>query len=125
MNNLVNSLVAIAIIIAIVVGGIFGAFWIWTQMRVMSAESLGKAEYARAEQNRMIKVKTAEAERDAAKLQAEAITIMGQAAQQYPEYRQQEFMSAFGEALREGNISQIIYVPTEANIPVLESGKRQ
>ncbi|WP_312307640.1 hypothetical protein [Acinetobacter variabilis] len=47
----------------------------------------------------------------------------GQAAKDYPEYRKQEFIGAFGEALREGRIQQIIYVPTEANIPIVEAGK--
>ncbi|HCW5282361.1 TPA: hypothetical protein OXP51_000718 [Acinetobacter baumannii] len=36
----------------------------------------------------------------------------------------QEFIGAFGDALRDGKIQQIVYVPTEANIPVLEAGKR-
>ncbi len=49
---------------------------------------------------------------------------MGEAAQKYPEYRQQEFIGAFGEALKSGTISQIIYVPTEANIPIMEAGRK-
>ncbi|MDA4958584.1 hypothetical protein PGK18_18785, partial [Acinetobacter baumannii] len=55
---------------------------------------------------------------------AEAIQTIGKAAKDYPEYRNQEFIGAFGEALRDGKIQQIVYVPTEANIPVLEAGKR-
>jgi len=69
-------------------------------------------------------VTQADAERDAAKARAEAIAIMGEAAKKYPEYRTQEFIGAFAEALKEGKTNQIIYVPTEANIPVLEAGKR-
>ena len=84
----------------------------------------GEAALAKAEQTKLIMVETARAERDSASLRADAIKIMGAAAKEFPEYRQQEFMQAFGEALREGNISQIIYVPTEANLPVLEAGKR-
>ena len=84
----------------------------------------GEADLAKAEQTKKIMIETARAERDASTLRAEAITIMGAAAKAFPEYRQQEFMQAFGEALREGNIEQVIYVPTEANIPILEAGKR-
>jgi len=69
-------------------------------------------------------IETAKAEKDSAQHRADAIKIMGAAAKKFPEYRQQEFMQAFGEALREGNISQVIYVPTETNIPILEAGKR-
>lgn len=84
----------------------------------------GEAELARAEQSRRIAVAQALAERDAAAARAEAIAIMGDAAKKYPEYRHQEFIGAFAEALREGRIEQIIYVPTEAQIPILEAGKR-
>ena len=56
-------------------------------------------------------------------MRAEAIQILGEAAQQYPEYRQQEFIGAFAEALQQGTIRQIVYVPTEANIPIMEAGR--
>ncbi len=52
---------------------------------------------------------------------AEAIKIVGQAAKDYPEYRNQEFIGAFAHAIQDGRISQIIYVPTEANIPITEA----
>lgn len=120
LGFIVTCIVAAALVIIVCISGVF----VWSKVRVMNAESIGKAELVRAEQNRQILVKTAEAEKDAATLQAEAIEIMGEAAKKYPEYRQQEFISAFGAALREGKINQIIYVPTEANIPVLEAGKR-
>ncbi|MBP6861374.1 MAG: hypothetical protein KBC57_03350 [Neisseriaceae bacterium] len=84
----------------------------------------GQAELAKAKLTKKIMVETAQAEKDAASLRADAIEIIGEAAQKYPEYRQQEFIGAFGDALRDGKISQVIYVPTEANIPILESGKR-
>ena len=100
-------------------------FWVFPMWNVWRAGLSGEAELVRAEQTKKIMVETARAERDASKLRAEAIMIMGKAAKEFPEYRQQEFMQAFGEALREGNISQIVYVPTEANLPILEAGKRQ
>ena len=92
--------------------------------KVYSYKYQGMAELERAEQNRQILVKQATAERDAAVQRAEAIRIVGEAAQKYPEYRQQEFIGAFAEAVKDGKINQIIYVPTEANIPLTEAGKR-
>lgn len=83
----------------------------------------GQAALAEAEQSKMIQVQVAKAELESAKLRAEAIKLVGQAAKDYPEYRKQEFIGAFGEALRDGRIQQIIYVPTEANIPIVEAGK--
>lgn len=108
-----------AIVVIIVVGLMFGlpVYSVWQQ------EMAGKARLAEATQSRQILIEQARAEKEAALLQAEAIKIMGEAAKMYPEYRQQEFIGAFGEALKAGKISQIIYVPTEANIPIMEAGK--
>lgn len=87
-------------------------------------ERAGLANLRQAEQERQILVEQAKAEKEAAALRAEAIAIVGQAAQDFPEYREQEFMGAFAEALQTGAVSQVIYVPTEANLPILEAGKR-
>ena len=96
----------------------------WPQYKVWQQGMAGQAQLSKAQQSKQIAIETAKAELESSKLRAEAIKVMGKAAQEFPEYRQQEFIGAFGEALREGNINQIVYVPTEANIPVLEAGKR-
>jgi len=83
----------------------------------------GKAALTKAEQTRQIIVEQARAEKDSAELRADAIEIVGAAAQKYPEYRKQEFMGAFAEALNNGNIEKIIFVPTEAQIPITEAGR--
>ncbi len=81
----------------------------------------GKAALKRATQERQILVEQAQAERDSASLRAEAINIVGKAAQEYPEYRYQEFLGAFAEALQNGDIDKLIFVPTEAQIPITEA----
>lgn len=119
MNTQGILLIGVAAI-AIILGLMFGLplYNVWQQ------EMAGKARLAEATQSRQILIEQARAEKDAAQLQADAIKIMGEAAQRYPEYRTQEFIGAFGEALKMGKINQIIYVPTEANIPILEAGRR-
>lgn len=84
----------------------------------------GEAKLKSSIQTKQIIVQQAQAEKDSAQLRADAIKIMGEAAKSYPEYRQQEFMASFGEALKEGNIQQIVYVPTEAMIPIMEAYKK-
>lgn len=116
-----GSLILVILLVVSVIIGLFFGLPLWNVWR---AGLSGEAELTRAEQTKKIMVETARAEKDASILRAEAIGIMGKAAKEFPEYRQQEFMQAFGEALREGNISQIIYVPTETNLPLLEAGKR-
>lgn len=81
----------------------------------------GQAALAAAQSTRMVLVTQAEAEREAASKRAEAIAIVGKAAKEFPEYRQQEFIGSFAEALHNGKIAQIVYVPTEANIPIIEA----
>lgn len=115
------GIVGVIVVIVMIV-----AAWMffYPNYRVWSQEMRGKAALAEASQSKMIQIEQARAELESSQLRAEAIVIMGQAAKDYPEYRQQEFVGAFGEALREGSINQIIYVPTEGNIPILEAGKR-
>jgi hypothetical protein len=91
-----------------------------SNIRVYTSRMAGQATFAHSEAERKVLVSQAEAELEASKLRAEAIKIVGEMAQKYPEYREQEFIGAFGEALRSDKIDQIIYVPTEANIPIIE-----
>lgn len=119
-------IVAIAVVALAGMGVIAG----WQHVRVYVAEYTvkteqltGEAEYVRAEQNRRILVEQARAEKDAAVLRAEAIEIVGQAAQDFPEYRYQEFLGAFGEALQSDAVDKIVFIPTEANIPLTEAGR--
>ena len=127
---LIGSLIAWLVIAAVL------GFALWTPVfGPWAQERRGLADLREAQMNRQIRVEEAEAERqaqvlfaegerDAASLRAEAIQIMGEAAQRYPEYRQQEFIGAFAEAARSGKIEQMIYVPTEAGIPITEANRR-
>jgi hypothetical protein len=83
----------------------------------------GKAKLARATQERQILVEQARAEDEAADFIVNAITKVGKAAKEFPEYRKQVFMQAYAEALNSESIEQIIYVATEAGIPITEAGR--
>ncbi len=120
---------------ALFIGMLFGVGAGWAKYRLWKAEYTGRAleiemEYngkailAEAEYSRQTRVESARAENESAQLTADAIKIVGEAAQKYPEYRQQEFYLSLGEALKEGKIQQVIYLPTEAGLPVTEAGKR-
>jgi hypothetical protein len=91
----------------VVLAFIMGVVPIW---RVWQQRLVGEAQLARAENARQVQVIQARAEKEAAQLHADAIAIIGKAAQEYPEYRTQEFIGAFAEALREGKIQQLMYV---------------
>jgi regulator of protease activity HflC (stomatin/prohibitin superfamily) len=113
------SSAGVGVAIVVIAGLMFGL----PVYNVWRAGKSGEAKLMQAEQEKQILIETAKAEVEAAKLRAEAIEIVGASAQQYPEYRLQEFMGAFGEALNNGEIEQIIYVPTECQIPIMEAAR--
>ncbi len=113
------TIVGVLCVITVVAFGL----WFIPTYNVWQAGLSGKAALMRAEQEKQIQIEQAKAELESAKLRSEAIAIVGEASKKFPEYRTQEFIGAFGEAIKSGAINQIIYVPTEANIPIVESGR--
>ncbi len=116
----VSSIGGVIVLAALITAGMVGC----PQYKVWEQGLAGKAKLERATQERKIIVEQAKAELESAEIRAQAIEVLGQKAKDFPEYRLQEFMGAFAEALQNDNIDKIIYVPTEANIPVMEAGKR-
>jgi len=105
------------------------SLWAWPNYLVYQQGLAGEAELKRAEQNRKIAVNEAEAKRDAATMLAaaeverakgvaEANKIIGDSLSDNEAYLRYLWI----EALQAGN--SVIYVPTEANLPILEAGKR-
>jgi len=104
--------------------------WGCPQYNVYSQTKQGEAELKRAESNRKVKVYEAQAQLEAAKLQAqaeverakgvaEANKIIANGLQGHDEYLRYLWIDKVaGSAQRE-----IVYVPTEANIPILESSR--
>lgn len=113
--------VGIVVLVAVVLVGCASLFWFIPMYRVWTAGMHGKAVLRQAEAEKQVMVEQARAEMEAAQLRAEAIAIVGKASKEYPEYRTQEFIGAFAEAMQNGKIEKIIYVPTEANIPIVEA----
>ena len=96
--------------------------------RVWSSEMKGKAEYMRAEQNRRIKVEEAKANLDAEKLNAQAEIERAKGAAEAIKIENGALTPTYIQYLwvRQQNAStnnRIIYIPTEAGLPVLEAGR--
>lgn len=89
------------------------------QYSVYTARLDGEAIQQRADGARKALISQADSELEAAQKRAAAIKIMGQAAKDFPEYRQQEFIGAFAHAIQDGKIEKMWFVPTEANIPII------
>lgn len=97
---------------------------------VYSSEKSGEAAYKKAEQDRKIKVLEAEAKLQSAKLEAQAEierakgvaganAIIADGLKGHDEYLRYLWIDKVaGTANRE-----VVYVPTEASLPILEAGK--
>ena len=111
--------VAVVIIILILMVGI-------PMYRVWSQEMSGRAEYAKAEQNRKIKIEEAKANLEAEKLNAQAEIERAKGAAQAIEIENGKLTSTYIQYLwvrQQGNnnVEKIIYIPTEASMPILEA----
>lgn len=106
--------------IALFVGQMLKPWW---------AEMNGKAEYAQAEQNRRIKILEADAAMESAKLLAQAEVerakgvsqanvIIGDSLKGNDAYLRYLWILGM-----QTNQMQVVYVPTEANLPILEADR--
>jgi regulator of protease activity HflC (stomatin/prohibitin superfamily) len=125
---LIGAIIALAVLGGLTYAGCAG----YPEYKVWSAGKDGEAELKKAEQNRQIKVLEAQAELDSAKLKAqseverargvaEANKIVAEGLKGNEEYLRYLWI----DKVAGGNVSrEVIYVPTEANLPILEAGKR-
>ncbi len=93
---------------------------------VWSQEMEGKAEFAKAEQNRKIKIEEAKANLEAEKLNAQAEIERAKGAAEAIRIENGSLTPTYIQYLwvrQQSNLSgkTVIYIPTEANLPILES----
>lgn len=93
---------------------------------VWSQEMEGKAEFAKAEQNRKIKIEEARANLEAEKLNAQAEVERAKGAAEAIRIENGSLTPTYIQYLwvrQQSDLSDktVIYVPTETNLPILES----
>ena len=117
------------IVVAVLIGlpVLLSPFWIWPRYRVWQRDLAGQAELAEAEWNRKIAIAEAAAKAESAshlasaevtraKGVAEANKIIGESLRENEAYLRYLWI----QGLQDGD-SEVIYVPTEANLPILEA----
>ena len=121
------------IIVLSTVGGILLlviGMWGYPQYRVYQQNLEGEAELARATQNRQIRIQEAKAAQESAQLLAaaeierakgvaEANKIIGDSLKGNEAYLRYLWI----QGLQEGSTPQVVYVPTEAGLSILEAGR--
>lgn len=124
MNKLI-ALFTVGIIIVIV-----GAFVAVPYYNVWQQEMSGKAEFAKAEQNRKIKIEEAKANLEAEKLNAQAEVERAKGAAEAIKIENGSITPAYIQYLwvrqqSSLNDKTVIYIPTEANLPLLEANRNK
>lgn len=117
-----GSVVAFLVIVAVLMFGV-------PRYRVWAEGKRGEAEYMRAEQNRKIKVEEAKANLEAEKLNAQAEIERAKGAAEAIRIENGSITPTYIQYLwvRQQNANtnnKIIYIPTEAGLPILEAGAR-
>lgn len=113
-------------IMIVVFGGLYGC----PQYNVWQQEMSGKAEFAKAEQNRRIKIEEAKANLEAEKLNAQAEVERAKGAAEAIKIENGSITPAYIQYLwvrQQNNLNDktVIYIPTETNLPVLEASRNK
>ena len=124
MNKL--GILAAIVFVAIVVG----CFVTIPYYNVGQQEMSGKAEFAKAEQNRKIKIEEAKANLEAEKLNAQAEIERAKGAAEAIKIENGSITPAYIQYLwvrQQSNLNDktVIYIPTETNLPVLEVSRNK
>ena len=117
-------------IIMITLGLMFGLpkYKVWqSKIKIKSAENYGRAEMAKAEQNRKILIEEAKANLEAQKLNSQAEIERAKGMAKAIEIENGKLTERYIHYLWVRNIDKMdgdkIYIPTEANLPILEASK--
>lgn len=118
------GVLVVAAIVVLVVAMAFIRPW----YNVWSQEMEGKAEFAKAEQNRKIKIEEAKANLEAEKLNAQAEIERAKGAAEAIRIENGSITPTYIQYLwvrQQANLSNktVIYVPTETNLPILEASR--
>lgn len=117
---IIASILGIVVITSLMIG--LPVYNVWR------SNKMGVAEYVRAEQNRKIKIEEAKANLEAEKLNAQAEIERAKGAAEAIRIENGSITPTYIQYLwvRQQNANsnnKIIYIPTEAGLPILEAGK--
>lgn len=131
-NNFKSNIAIILVIAILLVAGILALMFGLPVYNVWQQEMAGRAEMAKAEQNRKILIEEAKARLEAEKLnaQAEIERAKGMASAMQIEngtlnsvYNQYLFIRTLEKLADKGNLPQIIYLPSQGLLPTINVAK--
>lgn len=105
-------------------------FWFFPIYGIWAAEQHGRAELANAEYSKRVAVETAKAKNDSANYEADAEVIRAQGVAQANHIigdslkgKEEYLRYLYITNLESGQNREVIYIPTEAGIPILEADR--
>ena len=126
MKNLVTlGSLGTVVLFATIAVGMYGC----PQYDVYSQRLAGEAELAKAEYSRQVTVREAQAKKDSAAMLAEAEVLRAQGVAKANEIignslrNNEAYLRYLWVNNLENNKASVIYVPTEAGMPILEAGR--
>lgn len=122
----------IVIIFLILIGGISGCMSVWPRYNVYQQRMEGEAQLAHAQSSKEVAVAEAKAKMESAEMLAKAEVaraigvaqankIIGESLKGNDSYLRYLWIT---EVAGQKSDKTIVYIPTEANLPILEAGKR-
>lgn len=126
----VTVILGIAFVLFLLLGGIGGCMRFYPEYNVYQQRKAGEAMLAHAQASKEVAVAEARAKMESATLLAgaeverakgvaQANKIIGESLKDNESYLRYLWINGL-----EGNNPTVIYVPTEANLPILEAGRR-
>jgi len=128
-NTMKTSLTGIGFILLIFIGIIIGCLVGCPRYRVYTQQMEGKAELQRAISNRQIAIQEAHAKMEAAKDLAQAEVIRARGIAQANQIignslkNNEAYLHWLWIDQLENNKNSVIYIPTEANLPIMEANR--
>ena len=128
MSDFKWFLAIVALVASIALSLMFGIpkYNVWrTQIAIQAAENYGKAAMAEAEENRKIVIEEARANLEVQKLNSQAEVVRAEGMAESIEIENGKLTELYIHYLWVRNIDKMdgtkIYIPTEANLPILEA----
>ena len=121
----------VAIIILVLLSGVSGCMYAYPKYSVYQQEMAGRAELAQAQYSKMVQVQTAKGKSEAAQYEAESEVIRARGVAKANQIIGDSLKNneAYLRYLYVNNLSdtknQVIYIPTEAGLPILEANRNK
>lgn len=121
-KTIIATIAGAFLLIALILACMFGL----PKYNVWKLEMKGKAELAQAEQNRQIKIAEAQANLEAEKLNAQSEIERAKGAAEAIKIENGQLTATYIQYLwvrqqSNNQIQKIVYIPTEASMPILEA----